>query len=192
MSISSRTSYLRRFIFFTIHSRHNSAVLVIKCLKTDKRFCNLPEIKNILLEYVECQMKYEKMKAARDKFIKNSPANEIVDFLKESLSGATHPVEKASPQQNHISMETETGGCLRIKDVVFNKSKLGLMLIKEGSKVVVKEVSNDEYKDRIHPGYILVSVGDENVRSSSLLNVVELLATSKRPLNVKFEHSVFR
>ena len=191
MSISSRTSYLRRFIFFTIHSRYNSAVLVIKCLKTDKRYCNLPEIKSILLEYVECQTKYEKMKAARDKFIKNSPAN-IVDFLKESLSGATHPVEKASPQQNHISMETETGGCLRIKDVVFNKSKLGLMLIKEGSKVVVKDISNDEYKDRIHPGYVLVSVGDENVRNNSLLNVVELLATPERPLNVKFEHSVFR
>ena len=75
---------------------------------------------------------------------------------------------------------------------MFNKSKLGLMLIKEGSKVVVKDVSNDEYKDRIHPGYVFVSVGDENVRNNSLLNVVELLATPQRPLNVKFEHSVFR
>ena len=37
---------------------------------------------------------------------------------------------------------------------MFNKSKVGLMLIKEGSKVVVKDVSNDEYKDRIHPGYV--------------------------------------
>ena len=50
--------------------------------------------------------------------------------------------------------------------------------MKEGSKVV--------------PGYVLVSVGDENVRNSSLLNIVELLATPQRPLNVKFEHSVFR
>ena len=75
---------------------------------------------------------------------------------------------------------------------MFNKSKVGLMLIKEGSKVVVRDVSNDEYKDRIHPGYVLVSVGDENVRNNSLLNVVELLATPERPLNVKFEHSVFR
>jgi len=149
----------------------DSAPLVIKCLKTDLRYCNLPEIKKILVEYHLCQTKYEEMKAGKDKFIKNSLTSEIVDFLKKSVMG------EVSPQTRH-----------HVKDIVFNKSKLGLMLEKIGSRVVVKEVRNQDYTDQIHPGDVLISVGDDCVRNWSLKDVVTHLANSDRPVNVKFEY----
>lgn len=150
----------------------NSAPLVIKCLKTDIRYCDLPEIKKILVEYHLCQTKYEEMKGAKDKFIKNSPTSEIVDFLKKSVMG------EVSPQQRH-----------HVKDIVFNKPRLGLMLEKIGSRVVVKDVQNQDYTDQIQPGDVLISVGDDCVRDRSLRDVVTLLTNSGRPLNVRFEYN---
>jgi hypothetical protein len=154
-----------------------SAPLVIQCLKTNRKYCDLPEIKSILVEYSLCQTKFEELKAAKDKFIKNAPQNEIVDFLRKSVMGEDQSVGEKSLKQIDC-----------VKDIVFLKPQLGLMLVKNGSKVVVREVSNQDYKDQIHPGDVLISVGDDSVRNKSLSDVVQLLASSGRPLNVKFEY----
>jgi hypothetical protein len=158
-----------------------SAPLVIQCLKTNRKYCDLPEIKSILVEYNLCQTKFEELKAAKDKFIKNAPQNEIVDFLRESVMGEDQSVGEKSLKQIDC-----------VKDIVFLKPQLGLMLVKNGSKVVVREVSNQDYKDQIHPGDVLISIGDASVRNRSLSDVVQLLASSGRPLNVKFEYTTTR
>jgi len=74
--------------------------------------------------------------------------------------------------------------------IVFNSTRLGLILKEEGTRVVVKEVQNTAYKDKIQRGDIISSIGNKSVLGMPLKQIIKILAESKRPVTVGFERTV--
>merc|ERR1712238_35041 len=84
-------------------------------------------------------------------------------------------------------------------DIIFHTTKLGLDIIeggRKGGEVVVTKVSNDEYKNIIHPQDTIISIGNirlstsnyvtNNTTTTLLTKVLSIISSSKRPLTIRF------
>ena len=163
----------------------DSAPLVINCLKTDTRYCNLPEIKSIMAEYRECQVRYEEMKASKSIKLKTLSNIEIVEYLRgdagaSTTTGIELDTTKATKQNN---------GIIAVK-VVFRTEQLGILLHVADGQVFIKGVKNQDVETQINAGDAIIAVGDRSTRNKSLAEVCELVRESTRPLTITFERKV--
>ena len=72
--------------------------------------------------------------------------------------------------------------------VEFQTGRLGMYLnTLEDGKVVVSKVTNEDYKDKILVGDVLISVGNVNVEKKSIDDITKIISSSGRPLAVEFD-----
>ena len=160
----------------------DSAPLVIKCLKSDPRYCNQPAIKTIMEQYGKCQIEFEMMKSQRSKELKKLPNKEIVDLLVKKTNMAPPTTKIANGDVQKYILST-------VK-VVFHTQQLGLLLCVIDGAVVVNSVKNQAYKVQIKSGDKIVSVGDHCTRNKSLAEVCGVVRSLGRPLTIIFERKV--
>jgi hypothetical protein len=157
----------------------DSAPLVINCLKTDTRYCNLPVIKMIMEEYGKCQVELEKMKSSKKKELKILSNKEIVEHLRKTVN-----------KSGMIDGIVHNKRVLVSVKVVFHTERLGLFLYIADGQVVVKGVKNPDFEKQINSGDIMIAVGDYCARNKSLADVCELVRRSERPLTITFEREI--
>lgn len=160
----------------------DSAPLVIKCLKTDSRYCNLPPIKRIMKEYTMCQFELEKMKSNKSQELKTFTGQEIVDLLKKKVN----LVGKDSTKTGEPLQAMRTTS---IK-VVFKTDLLGLLLHRVDGQVFVKGVQNLDYSKQVSPGDALVAVGDSSTIQKSVKQVHGIIKAARRPVTIAFERKL--
>ena len=186
----------------------DSATLVIQCLQTDKRYCNLPAIKSVLFEYRSYLNAYDELRSSKDKKeLKKLKGEDIVNHLKGLVDwseGKSEMMERIVQNDGKATAGKVTTGkatagkatagreTVKIK-VVFQTEHLGLMLFAkraDGARVTVREVRNKKYEAQIERGDVIVAIGDHETRDETLEVVCNRLRGSKRPVAITFERTV--
>ncbi len=75
----------------------------------------------------------------------------------------------------------------QIYEIVFYEKKLGLALRSSGGSVVVDNVGIEKYIGKINLGDELVSISGQNVNRMSFQSIIDVLASSNRPLSLCFK-----
>lgn len=75
-------------------------------------------------------------------------------------------------------------------DVIFQTDRLGLVLKKVSGAIVVEKLQNAEEAESVQAGDIITAINGVAIESPSLDEVVELLATSPRPVKISFSRKM--
>lgn len=160
----------------------DSAPLVINCLKTDKRYCNLPEIKLVMEEYGKCQFALDSMKSSKSQELKTLSNTEKVDYLRKKVKLLLNGSTAVDDSSQHKAVTT-------IK-AVFRIAQLGLLLAFKDGKVIVKGVKNKDFERQIIVGDVIIAIGDSCTRNKSLKDTIELIKMAGRPVTISFERKL--
>ncbi len=160
----------------------DSAPLVINCLKTDKRYCNLPEIKLVMEEYGKCQFEFESMKSSKNKELKTLSNKEIVEKLRKKVKPLLNGSTVAADNSQRRAVTTVKA--------LFRSERLGLLLAGEGGQVIVKGVQNEDFLRQIIVGDAIIAIGDSCTREKSLEDTCDLIRMAGRPVTICFERKL--
>ena len=160
----------------------DSAPLVIKCLKTDIRYCQQPPITRLVEDYTMCLGEYDKMKNLKSQELKTLTGQQIVDHLLEKVRS---PAKDSTNTDQSVQNDT-----VRNFKAVFDTDRLGLLLHVVDGQVIVKGCENLDFVEQINPGDEVIAVGDHCTRKKSLKETFGAIKAARRPLTITFERKL--
>jgi hypothetical protein len=97
--------------------------------------------------------------------------------------------ESVTTESSHVSNVYHARSGRTTYDVVFRSSRLGLGLKLDSDGVVVGSVHNDNLKESIMAGDVMLAIDGAQLGATSLEDVVEQLSKAKRPTVITFARS---